>query len=90
MLPDVKHLLLEHDRDVLKIWLNRPESRNALTQNVVKELILVADWIANDPELRIVVFRGKGGFFCAGGDIKGFQDGFQKALQLGRLDKHLL
>ena len=30
-LPDTQSLILEHHGSVLKIWLNRPESKNALS-----------------------------------------------------------
>ena len=76
-LPDTSSLILERDGSVLKIWFNRPEARNALTGEVVDELTSVLDAVRDDRSLRTIVIRGKGGVFCAGGDIKGFKSGLQ-------------
>lgn len=55
---------------ILSIWLNRPDSRNAMSLNMVKSIVSVFNAIADDHSIRAVVFRGKGSHFCAGGDIK--------------------
>jgi isohexenylglutaconyl-CoA hydratase len=44
---------------------------------MVDELDAVLDAIRDDRSLRTIILRGKGGFFCAGGDIKGFKSGAQ-------------
>jgi isohexenylglutaconyl-CoA hydratase len=69
-LPSTETLQLQEDGFVLHVWLNRPESRNAMSLQMVQELGAVFDAIAQRPEIRAVVLRGKGGHFCAGGDIK--------------------
>jgi len=66
-------LELERDNDWLTVWLNRPQSRNALTAEMVEELALALDAVRKDRDIRGVSFRGRGGVFCAGGDIKGFE-----------------
>jgi isohexenylglutaconyl-CoA hydratase len=76
-LPDTKSLILDRQGSVLTVWLNRPEARNALTADMVEELGAVLDASRDDRSLRSLVLRGKGGFFCAGGDIKGFKSGLQ-------------
>lgn len=76
-LPITTTLILEHDGSVLKIWFNRPDARNALSADMVDELDQVLDSVAEDRSIRTIVLRGKGGFFCAGGDIKGFKSGMQ-------------
>ena len=77
VLPDTKALLLERQGAVLTIWLNRPEAKNALSAEMSDELSAVLDAVHNDRSLRAIVLRGKGGVFCAGGDIKGFKSGMQ-------------
>jgi isohexenylglutaconyl-CoA hydratase len=67
------NLLLEQDIDWLTIWFNRPESRNALSGELIAELRNVLDALAGDRRIRGVTLRGKGGVFCAGGDLKGFK-----------------
>jgi isohexenylglutaconyl-CoA hydratase len=76
-LPDTTALVLEQQGSVLTVWLNRPEARNALSAEMVEELDAVLDAIRDNRSLRSLVLRGKGGFFCAGGDIKGFRSGMQ-------------
>lgn len=61
---------LEQTGSILKIWLNRPDSRNAMSLNMVKSIVNVFNAIAEDTTVRAVVFRGHGNHFCAGGDIK--------------------
>lgn len=61
---------LEQSGGILTIWLNRPESRNAMSLNMVKAIQQVFTSIENDLSIRAVILRGKGGHFCAGGDIK--------------------
>ncbi|MEN6543465.1 enoyl-CoA hydratase/isomerase family protein [Parvibaculum sp.] len=76
-LPTTTALTLEREESVLRIWLNRPEARNALTAEVTGELAAVLDAVRDDRTIRTLVLRGKGGVFCAGGDIKGFKSGMQ-------------
>lgn len=76
-LPQTKDLILDKQGSVLTLWLNRPEAKNALSAGMVDELHAVLDAAAADPTLRTLILRGKGGIFCAGADIKGFQSGAQ-------------
>ena len=77
VLPHTTALLLEPKGSVLTIWLNRPEARNALSAEMVDELGAVLEATRDDRGLRTIILRGKGGVFCAGGDIKGFKSGLQ-------------
>ncbi|KKW75045.1 enoyl-CoA hydratase [Acinetobacter sp. AG1] len=61
---------LEQQGSILTLWLNRPESRNAMSLNMVNAIQQVFAHIADDVSIRAVILRGKGGHFCAGGDIK--------------------
>lgn len=69
-LPECQTLLLRRDGWQLHVTLNRPESRNAMSFAMVRELTDVFLAAANDRTLRAIVLRGAGGNFCAGGDIK--------------------
>ena len=77
MLPEVLKLLLERAGDSLTIWFNRPEVRNALSQVVADELAAVLEALPAESSIRFVILRGKGGVFCAGGDLKMFKTVFQ-------------
>lgn len=59
------------DNGVATLTLNRPDARNAMSQEMIEELTVVADQIAADDRIRAVVLTGAGEIFCAGGDLKG-------------------
>lgn len=69
-LPDSQTLLLRREGPVLHVTLNRPDSRNAMSLDMVRELTAVFDQVNPDREIRAIVLRGSGGHFCAGGDIR--------------------
>ena len=54
---------------VVRATIDREADRNALNQNVIGGLLDAFEF-ADDGEARVVVVRGAGGTFCAGGDIK--------------------
>ena len=56
---------------IATLTLNRPESRNALTPEMMAGLKEALPRLAADPAVRVVVLTGAGRAFCAGGDIKG-------------------
>lgn len=53
------------------VWLtfDRPDRRNTLTQQTLNELAHALDTLEHDAECRIVVLRGRDGFFCTGMDF---------------------
>jgi isohexenylglutaconyl-CoA hydratase len=63
-------LLLHRDGSTLHVTLNRPEVRNAMSLAMVQELRAALQEAERDRMTRIVVLRGTGGNFCAGGDLK--------------------
>ncbi|HBP2210465.1 TPA: enoyl-CoA hydratase/isomerase family protein, partial [Pseudomonas aeruginosa] len=69
-LPHCETLLLEPIEGVLRITLNRPQSRNAMSLAMVGELRAVLAAVRDDRSVRALVLHGAGGHFCAGGDIK--------------------
>lgn len=64
-------LLAEFDSGVAVITLNRPKSRNALSDKLSPALRGLLPKLAEDPAVRSVLITGAGTAFCAGGDIKG-------------------
>jgi 2-(1,2-epoxy-1,2-dihydrophenyl)acetyl-CoA isomerase len=60
---------------LLTITMNRPERKNALNPEMVAGLVEAARRAADDPDVRAVLFKGAGGSFCVGGDVKSMAAG---------------
>jgi methylglutaconyl-CoA hydratase len=54
---------------VVRVFLNRPDVRNAFNDAVIAELTAAFRELGADPSLRAVVLGGRGKAFCAGGDL---------------------
>ena len=63
---------LTRDGRVATLTLNRPESLNALDFSLMDALVDAAADVASDDALRVVVLRGAGKHFMAGGDLRTF------------------
>ncbi len=57
------------------VTLNRPEKRNALSLELLKELRALLGALGRDPEVQVVVIRGEGKIFSGGHDISEMVDG---------------
>jgi len=64
------HLLVELDGHKLVVTMNRPESRNALSHEMLTLMEQTWERANTDPEVRVVILTGAGGYFCAGADLK--------------------
>jgi enoyl-CoA hydratase/carnithine racemase len=75
--------LYEVAAGVARITINRPEARNALSQEVMQGLLDAFERARRDDAVRVLVLTGAGDkAFCAGGDLGG------RALQQGFIDRH--
>jgi enoyl-CoA hydratase/carnithine racemase len=63
------HVELERGDVVARLVLNRPERRNALSQEVMVEMLQALDAVANDDTTRVLVIEGRGPAFSAGHDL---------------------
>jgi methylglutaconyl-CoA hydratase len=54
---------------VAKVFLNRPEVRNAFNDGVITELAETFTRLGQDPGVRVIVLGGHGKAFCAGADL---------------------
>lgn len=58
---------------ILMITLNRPEKRNAINFQMIKDLREVIDFAENDESVKMLVIKGAGEqAFCSGGDLSEF------------------
>lgn len=71
-----KTLITEESQGILKITLNRPESYNALNQELVDELLNEFLRASQSEEVRAILLTGAGKAFCSGGDVKSFFKAF--------------
>lgn len=55
---------------VARLTLNRPEALNALTFEMMEEVISVLKRIEADPEIRVLLLTGAGRGFCSGQDLR--------------------
>ena len=51
------------------LWLNRPEQRNALNEDLQSSLTSSFKELEKEKAVRVVVLAGRGAAFCAGGDL---------------------
>jgi len=68
------HVIAEIKDGVGIITLNRPESLNALSEEMTKGMIDAASRFERDASVRCVLVKGAGEHFMAGGDVKGFYE----------------
>lgn len=60
-------------RGIAWLTLNRPDAKNALSNDLMRELRTAVGQLASDDDVRAVVLSGAGNVFCAGGDLKGMK-----------------
>ena len=56
---------------VCTILMNRPHKRNALSKEMVNELVYCLEEAANNAEIRVLILEGAEGTFCTGADLSG-------------------
>ncbi len=70
---DYEQLLYDVRDGVATLTLNRPEQRNALSGQLLTELVDAVKCVRDDDEVRAMVLTGAGEkVFCAGADLGGF------------------
>jgi enoyl-CoA hydratase/carnithine racemase len=62
-------LVRETHGGVVRLTLNRPDKRNALSRELLSRLREAQEAIAHDPAARVVVLAARGPAFCAGHDL---------------------
>ena len=64
------HCLVEQVGHTLVVTMNRPESRNALSGEMLAIMSDAWDRVNDDESIRVCILTGAGGYFCAGADLK--------------------
>lgn len=68
------HVKLSLSLNTLWMTLNNPEQSNAISLEMVDSLTRVLKHADFDPAVRVIVLKGEGTSFCAGGDVKAMQN----------------
>lgn len=63
-------LLRSDHGGIVRLTMNNPAQRNALSEAMLAALQAALDAIAHDPTVRVVILAGEGPAFCAGHDLK--------------------
>jgi len=63
------HVQLEKDGEIARVWLNRPHKKNAVTVELLHRLDEIIREVDADPDLRVLILRGREGTFCSGFDL---------------------
>ncbi len=82
MIPPFADLLYEVDGHVCTLTLNRPQRRNALSANLVNELIVGLETAGADPNVGAIILTGAGNAFCSGGDLSQMSGGGGEASEV--------
>ncbi len=68
----MEEIVTEHAGSILRVQLNRPTKRNAMTSAMYLSLASIFNEAASDENTRVVLWHGAGDSFCAGNDIEDF------------------
>ena len=93
--PNFENLLVEVEGRVGRVTMNRPEKLNALSRQLMSEIVQLGAWLKLREDIRVIIFSGAGRSFCAGFDLNDFSsasDGEspRQAADLGRLATNAL
>jgi enoyl-CoA hydratase/carnithine racemase len=62
-------VLVRADGPMARLTLNRPDKRNALSLDLMQDLIARLQRLSEDPDVRVIVIDAVGPVFCAGHDL---------------------
>jgi enoyl-CoA hydratase/carnithine racemase len=93
--PNFEALLVEVDGRIGRVTLNRPDKLNALSRQLMSEIVELGAWLKLREDIRVVILSGAGRSFCAGFDLNDFSSASagespRQAADLGRLATNAL
>jgi peroxisomal 3,2-trans-enoyl-CoA isomerase len=72
-IQDIKLITIEYDEvGVAKLTLNRPQKKNAITEQMYNEIENAMIMLSNDRSVKVCLLTGAGDFYCAGNDLSNF------------------
>jgi len=79
-----EHILIERNGAVLRLQMNRPAKKNALTSEMYGALADGLTEASEDDSVHVVLIAGAKGVFCAGNDLQSFVDPEETGEQVRR------
>lgn len=82
--------VIEKEKGVKEVWLNRPDLHNAFNAELIEEMISLFESFKDE---RLIILTGKGNSFCAGADLNWMkamkdytkEENFQDSKRLARM-----
>jgi len=68
----MNEIITERSGSILRVQLNRPAKKNAMTMSMYVTLADLLNDAAKDKGIRVVLWHGAGDSFCAGNDVEDF------------------
>lgn len=75
--PQLNTIRIEIDGEIGTLTLDRPDAFNAMSPEMIGEMIVAFGWLADQAPLRGLIVTGSGKAFCAGGDVTWFRKGVE-------------
>jgi 2-(1,2-epoxy-1,2-dihydrophenyl)acetyl-CoA isomerase len=75
--PQLNTMRIEIDGEIGTLTLDRPDAFNAMSPEMIGEMIVAFGWLADQAPLRGLIVTGSGKAFCAGGDVTWFRKGVE-------------
>ena len=75
--PQLNTIRIDVDGEIGTLTLDRPDAFNAMSPEMIGEMIVAFGWLADRAPLRGLIVTGSGKAFCAGGDVTWFRKGVE-------------
>jgi 2-(1,2-epoxy-1,2-dihydrophenyl)acetyl-CoA isomerase len=73
--PELETIQIDIDGPIGTMTLDRPDSFNAMSPQLIGEMVTAFAWFADRAKIRALIITGTGPAFCAGGDVNWFKKG---------------
>src|SRR6478672_5751084 len=77
--PQLETISIDVNGDIGTLTLDRPKVLNAMSPELIGELVTAAGWLADRAALRGLIVTGAGRAFSAGGDVTWFKRGLEES-----------
>jgi 2-(1,2-epoxy-1,2-dihydrophenyl)acetyl-CoA isomerase len=75
--PELNTMRIEIEGEIGTLTLDRPDAFNAMSPEMIFELMVAFAWMADRAPLRALIITGAGQAFCSGGDVAWFRKGVE-------------